>query len=340
MSNATSPTRTYSEALGAISNAQLQAALDRFDLGTLAGAEPAQTGLFGRNIFLSTTAGEFVLRGAPWDPRLYGKEAFFSRLIAERTGVPAPWPYQIELSPDIFGWPYAIMPRLPGIDVGNPDVRKTLTRDDRIGLARAMGETLARLQALTWPHYGDYDLDSGAIVPADASFAEWTIARVRDQLARCREASAATTDADVAWIESIISSAQEALTIEPEHPTFVFRDYKENNTVAERTTDGWRITGVFDLGESYFGDGEADFSRTLASYLREDTQLVRAFVDGYLTKRTLRPGFEQRFVLYMALDRMIIWEYGQRNNLWFQEGTTLQDWAEPFTSFPIREFLP
>lgn len=340
MSNATSPTRTYSEALGAISDAQLQAALNRFDLGTLVGAEPAQTGLFARNIFLTTTAGEFVLRGAPWDPRQYGKEAFFSRLIAEHTDVLAPWPYQIELSPDIFGWAYAIMPRLPGIDVGNPDVRKTLSRDDKIGLARAMGEALARLQALTWPHYGDYDLDSGAIVPADDSFTEWTLARVRDQLARCREASAATTDTDVAWVETIIDSAQEALEIEPARPTFAFRDYKENNTVAERTPDGWRITGIFDLGEGYFADGEVDFSRTLAGYLREDTELVRAFMDGYLSKRTLRPGFEQRFLLYMALDRMIIWDYGQRNKLWFAPDATLRDWLEPFTSFPIRDFLP
>jgi hypothetical protein len=101
-------TRTYSEALGAISDAQLQAALDRFDLGALVRAEPAQTGLFGRNIFLTTTKGEYVFRGAPWDPRQYGKEAFFSRLIHERTGVPAPWPYLIDNATNIFGWAYAI----------------------------------------------------------------------------------------------------------------------------------------------------------------------------------------------------------------------------------------
>jgi len=339
MSPADFPTRTYSEALGTISNAQLQAALGHFDLGTLVAAEPAQTGLFARNIFLTASKGEFVLRGAPWDPRQYGKEAFFSRLVHERTDVPAPWPYQIDLSTDIFGWAYAIMPRLPGIDVGNADVRKAFNRDDRIALARAMGEALAGLQDLTWPLYGDYDLDAGAIVPADTLFAEWTVARVRGQLDRCREASAATTDDDVAYVESIIDSARTALAIEPEQPTFVFRDFKENNTVAERTEGGWRVTGVFDLGEGYFADGEVDFSRTLADYLREDADLVRGFMQGYTAKRPLRPGSEQRFPLYMALDRMIIWAYGQRNNLWFKPETTLRDWLEPFTSFPIAEYM-
>ena len=73
--------------------------------------------------------------------------------------------------------------------------------------------------------------------------------------------------------------------------------------------------------------------------LREDSALVSAFLTSYAAQRALRPGFEQRFRLYMALDRMIIWEYGQRNRIWFQEGTTLRDWAEPFTSFPIGDFL-
>ena len=28
--------------------------------------------------------------------------------------MPAPWPYHIDDTTDIFGWPYALMPRLPG----------------------------------------------------------------------------------------------------------------------------------------------------------------------------------------------------------------------------------
>lgn len=234
--------RTYSEALGVLTDPQLQAALDRFGLGTLVRAEPAQTGLFGRNVFLSSTAGEYVLRGAPWDPRHYGKEQFFSRLVHERTDVPAPWPYVIDLSTEIFGWAYAVMPRLPGLDVGNPDVRTELSAAVRLGLAHAMGDALARLHALTWTCYGDYEPSTGTIAAIDTSFAEWTVARVRDSLDRSRAASAATTDADVSWAEEVIAAARDALQHEPDAPTFAYRDYKENNAVAEPTEDGWRIS--------------------------------------------------------------------------------------------------
>lgn len=80
----------YSERLGDITDTQLQAALDRFGLGGLRSASPAPGGLFGQNIFLTTTEGEFVLRGAPhWNPAgeddwQFPKERFFSRLVHDQ----------------------------------------------------------------------------------------------------------------------------------------------------------------------------------------------------------------------------------------------------------------
>jgi Ser/Thr protein kinase RdoA (MazF antagonist) len=228
---------------------------------------------------------------------------------------------------------YAVLPRLPGLDVGDPAVRDGLSATERLALARAMGDALARVHALTWPHYGEYDAATDTIAPIETSFADWTAARVRDWLARCRGASNATTDADASWVEDVIASARDALALEPDAPTFAYRDYKENNVVAQREGGGWRVTGVFDLGEGYFGDGEADFSRSVATYLREDAALARVFLDGYRARRPLRPGHEERFPLYMLLDRLIIWEYGQRNKVWFPPGLAFRAWAEPYTSF-------
>ena len=58
----------FSKRLGAISPAQFQAALDHFGLGHLVSAEPITLGNFGQNCFLHSTAGPFVLRGAPHYP--------------------------------------------------------------------------------------------------------------------------------------------------------------------------------------------------------------------------------------------------------------------------------
>ena len=329
------PARVYSERLGSLSDAQLQAALDHFGLGKLLHAGPAPTGLFGQNVFLVSTKGDYVLRGAG-SLQQFHKEQFFTRMIHERTEVPAPWPYEIDASSTIFGWPYAVMPRLPGLDDGSPDVRREFTALNKSRLAYAMGENLARLQSLTWACCGEYDPRAATIAPIESSFADWSIAGVRWWLDRCRAASSATTDADLVWAEDLIAGARGAL-YEPDPPVFVHTDYKENNTVAERVAKGWRVLGVFDVGEAFFGDGEADLSRSIAAYVREDMELAREFLSGYRSARELRPGFTQRFALYMLRDRLIIWEFGQRNKIWFDEGLTLREWAEPYTSLRLLD---
>jgi len=130
--------REYSKLLGALTNEQLQAALTRFDLGTLIDAQPAPGGLFGQNVLLTSSSGGWVLRGHPYAGQLE-KEQYFSRVIYERTSANAPWPFMIEESPQLFGWSYAMMPLLPGLHLSDADVQRTLSRDDRIALARTMG---------------------------------------------------------------------------------------------------------------------------------------------------------------------------------------------------------
>ena len=327
-------TRGYSERLGQLSDDQLQAALDRFDLGELRHAEPVPIGLFGQNIFLSSSNGEYVLRGSPSSNEQFSKEQFFFNLIHERTDVPVPWPYLIDPTTDIFGWSYAIMPRLPGLQIGDPSVRESLNAEDRLDLAYAMGEALARLHELTWPHCGEYDFEIQTIKAIETGFAEWFSSRVQDWLDRCRAASEATTEADLAWVSKLQDAASDALGVSFQ-PVFVHQDYKENNAVAQRTANGWQVTGVLDVGGGYFGDGEQDFARSVATYASEDVALAHRFLEGYRTNRPLRPGFKERFPVYMLADRLIIWEYGQRNSIWFEEGLSFQEWAGHFVSLQL-----
>ena len=323
--------RTYSERLGSLRNDQLQSALGRFDLGDLLDAEPVPIGLFGQNVFLTSTKGAYVLRGSPHSAEQFPKEQFFVDLFHERTDVPVPWPYLIDQTTDIFGWSYVIMPRLPGLQIGDPDVRERLTANDRLALADAMGQSLARLHDLNWPQCGEYDFESQTIKPIDTDFAEWFSSRLLHWLDRCRAASAATTDADVAWVSKLLLDARDALEV-PFQPAFVHQDFKEGNSIAQRTAEGFQVTGVFDVGGGYVGDGEEDFARSVAPYAREDVALARRFLEAYRANRPLRQGFEERFPVYMLADRLIIWEYGQRNNIWFQKGVSLQEWAGEFVS--------
>jgi hypothetical protein len=81
--------REYSQRLGVLAHAQLQSALDRFDLGELLSAEAAPGGLFGQNVMLTTSRGGYVLRGNPHAGQLE-RERYVAGIITDRTSVAVP----------------------------------------------------------------------------------------------------------------------------------------------------------------------------------------------------------------------------------------------------------
>jgi hypothetical protein len=150
-------------------------------------------------------------------------------------------------------------------------------------------------------------------------------------LAAGRAASPATTDHDVAWVEELLDRARDALNV-PFRAAYVHLDYTEANVLAEQATGAWRVSGVVDLMTSEASDGEMDLARAVAYYAPRGRGLLDAFLGSYFARRPPRPGFETRFGVYTLLERLLIWEYGQRHGIWFDAGTTLREWAEPYTS--------
>jgi len=324
--------------------------LHRHRLGEFIAVQEVPLGLFGQNVFLISTRGQFVFRGAPLAPWQFPTEQFFTQLLHERTRVPVPWPYVIDDSCDVFPWSYALMPRMPGLQVSTREVKKTLTESDRLEIARAMGRNLATMHEVdaavcsrfdpernvvravplsdqaAWPWYESY-----GEVDAPPLLHEIAPARIRFLLKRALSASKLTTQRDIDWVETIIARGFDALR-EPFGPCLVMEDYKEGNVVLRRDGKGWEVSGVFDLMGCYFGDGEADLSRVLAEYFDESPHLAVAFARTYLDLRPPRPGFTERFAVFMLLDRMILWEYVVRN----EPATAgklggLRQWAKRYT---------
>ena len=173
--------KTYSQRLGPISDEQFQAALDRFDLGRLIQAEPISFGLFGQNVFVSSTQGDYVLRGSPHFWWQFPTEQFYARFLYEQAHAPAPWPYLVDPSPEIFGWSYALMLRMPGLQLADREVREQLSPSDRLVIARALGENLASMQKAKWPHSGRYQADTDSVEPFDlASEMAWPFPATSD----------------------------------------------------------------------------------------------------------------------------------------------------------------
>lgn len=353
----------YSQPLGMITEKQFQAALDRFDAGRFLKAEAIPFGTFGQNIFVSSSTGEYVLRGAPHFWWQFPTEQFFTRQLHERTHVPVPWPYLIDPTTDIFGWSFVLMPRMPGLQLANPEAKKQIEMADKLLIAQALGENLAQMQKVTWPIAGRYNPAIGTIEPFKRAqelawpfspssddemasrpakiitYSESVKERLRHGLIEAQAYNGATTTSeDIRWVEQCIAEAQDALD-EPFEPCLLMQDYKEGNLVVASHDGRWQVSGVFDLMEAHFGDGEADLARPLAEYLDEAPQLARAFFAGYQQHRVLRPHFVKRFPIYLLLDRAILWNFFQHQGwCWWPEQWTFREWASHYLSPALHLF--
>lgn len=313
--------RLYSEALGVISGEQLQRASDRFDLGEVVSAEPASAGLWGQNILLSTTSGEYVLRGKPQTPYQLSKEQLVAAEIHRRSTLPVPFPYHLSNDVDVFGWPFAVMPLLAGA----MGARIWADADDaaRLALAAAHGGALAQLHQATFDAPGPYDEATNAFVPVD-DFRGWTLARIETLHERCREIDALSAD-DERFIDAVLASCSDALS-ERLVPVLVHHDFSLANTNYEESGTGYHATGVFDLGEAHIGDGEEDLIRFL--FRRKQPERA-SFLAAYTDIQPLRAGAGDRLSVYALADLLFMWEVSSRVTHWFA-GSTFIETVTPF----------
>ncbi|GLV57070.1 hypothetical protein KDH_39080 [Dictyobacter sp. S3.2.2.5] len=346
------PQHHYGQRLGMLDDQQFQAALDRFRLGTLLHTEPITSGNFGQNVFVTTSQGEFVLRGSPHFDWQFPTEQFFAYLLHEKSQLPIPWPYLLDERKDIFGWSYVLMPRLPGYQTADPQFYDTLPELDRRHIAQAMGTALAELHSISWPICGRYDPLTQTIQPLQLQqelawpfptatslqqppqlpFSQLIVKVVRHHLEKQASVNAITNQ-EVNWGTQIIEQAVQAAD-DDFQPALVHADYSKHNLVVERLHGQWRVSGIFDLMGFFFGNSEMDLARPVATLLEEDKSRAELFLQAYHQAHQIRPSFASRFAMYMLMDRLVIWAFAKSSQKrWWDENLTFQQWAEPFISF-------
>jgi len=327
--------REYSQRLGVLSDEQLQAALDRFDLGRLVSAEPLTKGLFGQNLMLETSSGRYVFRGAPhWNPAgeddwQFQREQYFSRLVHEHpTGPPVPWPYLLDEGRDIFGWGFAIQPRLPG-DVLQLAAPRPYSPSEVAEQSRELGAAIAALHTVTLDAPGTHNPRTGAIEPLSGSYSQYVEATIGALLADSVAASKATTEADLAWARSVLEPARPALEL-PFTPTVVHLDLGFHNVLFEQRGGHWRLTGIIDWMTAEAGHPECDLARPLATDRQFRYGGREALLAAYHAVHPPRPGFADRMRVFLLWERLLIWAYWQRQGGAFPPEMTMRTWTEPF----------
>ena len=293
--------------LGSVSSDQLQVAFDRFQLGRIESVTPASTGMGGQNLFVRTATGEYVFRGNPLFPGQFAKERYVATVLHDRTTLPFPHPYFYDPIPDVFGWDYAIMPRLRGHALSDPEIRPSLTRADFVAITHRLSDTLATIHRVHMPHAGDYDPASDSIVALDGPMSGREAGIVRTLMVWAREKTGQIEDADDRWIDGVLARCARAVDT-PFQPVVVLHDYQVGNMLFDRRAGSWIVTGVFDLAEAYVGDGESDLARTVTGLLRgAEVELARTFVEGYVQRRPTRPGLLDRLTTYSLAFLVIEW---------------------------------
>ncbi len=333
--------KVYSERLGAISTAQFQAVVERWELGRFVKAEPTTSGLFGQNVFVTTTKGEFVLRGAPhWVKRLGEKtyrpndrvqftaEKYFAQQLHERTKAPVPWPMLHDQTSDILGWPYLVMPKMPGQCFDERNILKLLAPEDRHGVAQALGRMLVEMQRLTSPFAGNFDVDTVELRPFTGGNTGHVIDETRDAVETAK-ANDVMTAQDLEWIDA----AEKRASAAGDRPnTYVHCDYKLNNLTVGKHDGTWRVMGLFDLHEARFGDGALDLVRQTCSYLDTEPALARIFIASYFEGTPHDPRIAELLPLYLINDRMKFWTFfaNPASPASWTKGRTFRSWAEPY----------
>jgi len=336
------PSTVYSARLGAIADAQFDAALTKAGLGRFVAAAAPSAGLFGQNVFLTSTAGEFVFRGAPhWfqggpnDAWQFPKERLYADLLHDHTQVPVAWPQILDDSREHFPWPYLIMPRLPGANLSEPGALEALPPEDRLAVADAMGEALAGLHVLTWPFSGDFDPAVQGLAPYEGGYRAHLAGEVRRYRDEGRHAGVLSVD-DEAWLNALL--AADAATPEPEGGTYIHNDFHLGNVLlARQGANGhaeprWKVTGVVDLMTSAFGDPAADLARLTCAFLDRAPPCAGAFLAAYRAAGGPARPTEARLAILVAYERLLIWSYFTRPDVaadWL-EGQVFAPWTRRY----------
>jgi aminoglycoside phosphotransferase (APT) family kinase protein len=295
-------------------------------LGSLIKVEKVPCGVVGQNVFLTSTKGEYVFRGRPFYDEQFDVEKFAVDNLREKTSMSTAYPYIIDNDTDIFGFKYAVMPRLSGILIANGStIILDLSKDDRLKIARAMAKALAEMHTLKYEPENQFPFPLE--YRSSEAYADWIIGRITDGI---EELIDATSD-DVKFVNDIVEKNKDALLV-PFEPCFLMGDFKEDNVLFSNDNDEWKVCAVFDFAMSNFGDCERDLSRIYAVYIDEDKDLAKEFINTYVKLNPPRERFFERLKIYSLEERKGIWWWAKNRDegAWWNENISLKEWLEPY----------
>ncbi|MGE7925040.1 phosphotransferase family protein [Viridibacillus arvi] len=295
-----------SNKLGDITNDQLQQMLNQHNLGELISAIKTENGAMGQTMFVHSSKGEFVLKGNPLFPGQFEEEQFFVNNISKCIDVTVPTPYFIGTTNSFFGWSYAIMPRLKGKHLNDIEVADKLMSEDKKQIAESMANTLKQLHSWRVDVCGEFDPNINSLKEFEEGYTRWLYNRISYWLEDAKKYSEITLD-DMEWVENVLQQAHVAFD-QFNTPTFVMGDFKSGNFLIHDEEGEWKISGVFDFTNAYFGDPLADLIKIITMYIDYDElSEAKHFLKIYIAKTDKKEQIIQRLKVHMLMQRTLDW---------------------------------
>ncbi len=320
-----------------VTNRKLQLMLDRFHLGKLISSSKTTEGVSGQTLFVTTTMGLYVLKGKPLFMGQFIEEKFFIDNLNERTELLLPYPYMVDETIDIFGWSYALMPRLNGFNL--IDIQDKLNLTDQLIIAETLANTLLEMHSWKVHAFGEYDPIYDTICPFEDSFQSWIYKEIRYWLEDDKKYSV-VSHKDVEWVEEILDNAK-IIFLNLTSPSFVMNDFKPGNFLLDSVDDNWRISGIFDFTTGYFGDPIADLSRMTIYYLDNGEEvLALRFLSTYYEGLKDKENFIERFRVHMLHQLILNWGCAHAiNQVTWDKNISFLDWAKRYTEIVAQIFI-
>ncbi|RDW21271.1 phosphotransferase family protein [Oceanobacillus chungangensis] len=320
-----------SNKLGTIKNDQLQSMLDKHHLGKLISSNKTAFGAMGQTMFVSSTEGNFVLKGNPLYTGQLVEEKYFIENINKRTKVEVPIPYIIDDSEEIFGWSYSIMPLLQGEHINSEHLKTNLRFEDKIKIAESIAKTLSSFHSWRVEDFGELNPETFEIDRFKDSYYQWLFKRIMYWLEDAKKYSEITAE-DIRWAETLLDESKEDFT-NFFSPTFIMGDFKPGNFLVHSEDDSWQISGVFDFTNAYFADPVTDLIKMITYYLdNNEREISKHLLDVYCSNLKETESIKKRIKVHMLHQRVLDWGSAKATKMadWENE-LSFSKWVEAYT---------
>jgi fructosamine-3-kinase len=208
-------------------------------------------------------------------------EARALEYLRSKTACPVPRVYLEDVTRRRIPYSFLLLEHLPGECLDGLEIEPS----DRADLQRQLAQVLVELHAHKGETWGGVDEPDGP-----ATWAELFVSRLAEVRAHPALEERLDTQA-LRAVDAAIAAAPSMLA-DAGTPTLIHGDVWEGNLLVDRDGDRWRLTGLLDPA-AQFADVEYELAYlTVFDVPRDD------FLEAYLRHHTLRPGYEQRRLVY------------------------------------------